>query len=104
MPSGQSGGLLQTTEGGEVVATRLTDMEPGDYVKVGPDQYKEVASVYGVHDGRLGRPSEREDGYGVMTTDGCSVGMMSALSYHKKQDVDSNGKPKPSRSLDWRDV
>ena len=62
----------------------ITELEPGDFVKVAPGQYEEVARISdGVGPGRFQLPSY----YYVVTTSDRKVDMRQALSYHKREDL-----------------
>lgn len=64
----------------------ITEVGPGDYVKVGDNYYEKIESISGVgSDGRLNKPSE--GGFSVTTESGRTVSMWSARSYHKKEDM-----------------
>jgi hypothetical protein len=61
-------------------------MRPGDYVKIGPNRYVEIAGTYGVApDGRLAKPSE--GGFGVIAAGGKIVGMWDARAYCKRDQL-----------------
>lgn len=72
------------------MASSITDMKPGDYVKVG-GQLKKITSVYGVSpEGHLAKPSE--GGFGVQTEGGGSVSMWQAERYLKAEEVPDDKK------------
>jgi len=60
----------------------ITEMEPGDFVKVGPGQYEEIVRVSGGV--APDKPIPRD--FYVVTKGGRRVGMWEARSYHKKDD------------------
>ncbi len=64
----------------------ITDMEPGDYVKVGDGRYEKITEIYGVKGEQLAKPSE--GGFGVKTESGRTVSMWAALGYAKKEDIE----------------
>lgn len=64
------------------MARSIQDMEPGDFVKVAPGRYEEIASV---------SPGVAPNGpppkcFHVVTKKGNVVSMYRALSYYKKDD------------------
>jgi hypothetical protein len=64
----------------------ITDMKPGDYVKVN-GRLEKISSVYGVdHQGHLNKPSE--GGFGVRTESGRTVSMWEAEASKKAAEVD----------------
>lgn len=66
--------------------TSVTEIGPGDYVKVGPNRYCEIAAVYGIkEDGRLRKPSEGF--FGVTTPSGRAFDGWSCLAYVRRADL-----------------
>lgn len=72
----------------------IQDMEPGDFVKVGSNDFAEISSISGVSsNGRLAKPSE--GGFSVITKEGRRASMWEARAYCKKDDL-----PKDARVVD----
>ena len=68
------------------MSRNITELKPGDFVKVPGGAYKEIKEIHGVSpDGRLAKPSE--GGFSVTTVEGHRVGMFEALAYAKKEDL-----------------
>jgi len=66
------------------MSRHITEMEPGDFVKVGTGQYEEIAEISpGV---APGAPIPKH--FWVITKSGRKVDMWEARSYHKKEDLE----------------
>ena len=69
------------------MARSITEVGPGDYVKVGPNRYEEIAHIEKEYDDRLPLPGVIPKRWTVITTSGRHIGMFKAGSYHKKEDL-----------------
>lgn len=69
----------------------IFDMEPGDYVKIGPNRYCEIKGAYGILAPRkLAKPSQ--GGFGVIVAGGGRVTMWEAREYVKRADLPKGAK------------
>lgn len=62
----------------------VREMRKGDFVKTGPGQFEEIASVSPGVDS--GKPLPKD--FYVVTADGKKIGMWKARAYFKKEDLD----------------
>ena len=75
------------------MATSITEVGKGDFVKTTSGTIKKIESVYGVgSDGRLAKPSE--GGIGVVVEGGATVSGWGVARYYKADEIGADGKPK----------
>ena len=65
----------------------ITEVGPGDFVKVGPGRFEEIARIEKDYGDRPPTPKTTPKRWTVVTTSGRRVSMWQARSYYKKEDL-----------------